>query len=90
MTPTIRSIQLATCARYGITLEEMLSPTRERRVAWPRQEAMALAIRFTKCSLPVIGRSFGRDHTTVLHGGAVAERRGIDPGLVERIGHDCG
>jgi chromosomal replication initiator protein len=65
---SIADIQTATCAHFGISLEEMLSSARANRVTWPRAVAMYLSRELTHESLPAIGRSFGgRDHTTVLH-----------------------
>ncbi len=65
---TIGDIQAATCAHFGLSSEELLSPGRAARVAWPRQIAMYLSRELTGESLPAIGREFGgRDHTTVLH-----------------------
>lgn len=53
---------------YDVTVDEILSPVRTRRVVEPRQMGMYLAYRFSGRSLPEIGRRFGgRDHTTVLH-----------------------
>jgi chromosomal replication initiator protein len=67
-TRTIEEIQAATCEHFGISSDELLSPSRTARVAWPRQVAMYLARQLTDESLPAIGRSFGgRDHTTVMH-----------------------
>jgi chromosomal replication initiator protein len=67
-TRSIADIQLATCAHFAISLEEMISSARASRVAWPRAVAMYLARELTQESLPAIGRRFGgRDHTTVLH-----------------------
>jgi chromosomal replication initiator protein len=37
---TIREIQLATCEAFGISMEELLSPSRVAKVTWPRQVAM--------------------------------------------------
>jgi chromosomal replication initiator protein len=65
---TIREIQLATCDAFGVGLDELLSPSRAARVAWPRQVAMYLARELTDRTLPAIGDAFGgRDHSTVLH-----------------------
>jgi chromosomal replication initiator protein len=65
---TIAEIQQATCAHFGLSGDELLSPGRSPRIAWPRQIAMYLARELTGASLPAIGRQFGgRDHTTVLH-----------------------
>jgi chromosomal replication initiator protein len=67
-TRTISEIQAATCERFGLSSDELLSSTRTRRIAWPRQVAMYLSRELTDESLPSIGRHFGgRDHTTVLH-----------------------
>ena len=53
---------------YKIRLSDMLSKSRSRAVARPRQLAMCLAKECTNHSLPEIGERFGgRDHTTVLH-----------------------
>jgi chromosomal replication initiator protein len=65
---TIREIQDRTCEAFGLSVEELVSPSRAARVAWPRQLAMYLARELTNASLPAIGRQFGgRDHATVLH-----------------------
>jgi chromosomal replication initiator protein len=65
---SIAEIQASACAQFGISSEELLSPARTARIAWPRQVAMYLARELTGESLPAIGRYFGgRDHTTVLH-----------------------
>jgi chromosomal replication initiator protein len=66
--PSIEDIKAAACEHFGLTLDELLSPSRTPRITWPRQVAMYLARELTDESLPAIGRQFGgRDHTTVLH-----------------------
>jgi chromosomal replication initiator protein len=66
--PTIDDVQRLTCQAFGITRDELLSASREARLAWPRQVAMYLAREHTDASLPTIGERFGgRGHTTVLH-----------------------
>ncbi len=65
---TIDSVQDAACSAFGITREELVSPSKQARLAWPRQLAMYLAREHTGESLPAIGQRFGgRGHTTVLH-----------------------
>jgi chromosomal replication initiator protein len=65
---SLSDIQTAACEHFHITADELVSPDRARRVAWPRQIAMYLARELTSESLPAIGRQFGgRDHSTVLH-----------------------
>ncbi len=74
--PSIGLIQSRVAAHYGIGVREMCSDRRARAVCWPRHVAMYLCRRFTPCSLPAIGRKFGkRDHTTVLYGIGVVEGR---------------
>jgi chromosomal replication initiator protein len=65
---SVKEIQTAACRHFGLSADELVSPSRVARVAWPRQVAMFLARELTSESLPAIGRQFGgRDHTTVLH-----------------------
>ncbi len=65
---TIPRIQEAISERFGVTLEELVSPRRSQSVAYPRQVAMYLSRELTDSSLPKIGKEFGgRDHTTVMH-----------------------
>ena len=52
---------------YGLTLNDLIGPTRKREITVPRQIAMYLTRELTGMSLPQIGSVFGgRDHTTVL------------------------
>lgn len=85
--PTITEVQALTCEAFGVTREELLSASRESRVAWPRQVAMYLAREHTGASLPSIGAEFGgRGHTTVLHAcRRTAERLAGDTALAERV-----
>jgi chromosomal replication initiator protein len=65
---SVKEIQTAACRHFDISPDELLSPMRSARIAWPRQVAMYLTRELTSESLPAIGRQFGgRDHTTVLH-----------------------
>ena len=66
---TVERIQGAVAEYFQISLAEMYSKTRVKKVAVPRQIAMYLCKELTKSSLAEIGDRFGkRDHTTVLHG----------------------
>ncbi|MFP4278847.1 MAG: chromosomal replication initiator protein DnaA [Halochromatium sp.] len=65
---SIENIQKAVAAHYKIRVSDLLSSSRSRSVARPRQVAMTLAKELTKHSLPEIGKAFGgRDHSTVIH-----------------------
>lgn len=65
---TIDNIQKTVAEYYKVKVADLLSATRSRSIARPRQLAMLLAKELTDHSLPEIGCAFGnRDHTTVLH-----------------------
>jgi chromosomal replication initiator protein len=65
---TVRDIQDLTCEAFDLSRDELVSPSRVARVAWPRQLAMYLSRQLTDATLPAIGREFGgRDHATVLY-----------------------
>ena len=54
--------------QYEITIEQLESNSRERKVAQARQMAIYLARELTNSSFPAIGKAFGnRDHTTIMH-----------------------
>ena len=52
---------------YGLTIADLKSTRRERRIARPRQLAMYMAKQMTTLSVPDIALHFGRDHTTIMH-----------------------
>jgi chromosomal replication initiator protein len=66
--PDPRQVQEAVAARLGLSVDEILSPTRSAPVARARQLAMYLTRELTDLSLPAIAQAFNRrDHTTVMH-----------------------
>jgi chromosomal replication initiator protein len=69
------------CRYFGIDRDALLSKSREKRVAYPRQLAMYLMRELAQRSLVEIGNSLGgRDHSTVHHGWRKMERSlVIDP-----------
>ena len=81
--PTIRRIRNAVARHCGMTVADLVGPSRRRHVVQARGLAMYLARRLTSESLLAIGAAFGsRDHTTVLHGiRVIASRRLADAGL---------
>jgi hypothetical protein len=61
---------------HELDVDDLLGPSRRRAVASARSLAMYLARLLTPKSLYAIGSACGgRDHTTVMHGVRVAERR---------------
>ncbi len=74
---------MAVCAEYfGISIDDLCGPGKARPLAQSRQIAMYLCRELTDLSLPKIGQTFGRDHTTVMYADKkirkeMAERRKI-------------
>lgn len=66
-TLTINAIKRVVCKHFGISHNDMVSPRRDHKVQRPRMVAMYLARVFTPHGLPSLGRSFHRDHSSVLH-----------------------
>lgn len=84
---SIQDISAAVADYYGITLDDLVSPSRSRKIARPRQLAMYLAREETDSSLPQIGRALGnRDHTTVLYGcGKIGDLMETNPSLRREV-----
>jgi chromosomal replication initiator protein len=94
--PTVEDVKRIVAESFALTTEELISPVRTARVAWPRQVAIHLARELTGASLQAIGDAFGgRNHATVLHAcKRVSERLTGDDNvaheldsLAERLGH---
>ncbi len=52
---------------FGVSRTELTSKSRKGMTTWARQVAMYLARKYTLLPLEEIGKSFGRDHATVIH-----------------------
>jgi chromosomal replication initiator protein len=85
--PPIAHIQATVASYYDVTREQLLSSTREARIAWPRQVAIHLAREHTRGSLHELGEAFGgRNHATVIHAcKRVAERITSDPEAAQDV-----
>lgn len=66
-TVPIDRIQHLVAEHFELSIAELLSADRSRRVAGPRQIAMFLACEYSGQTLPMIASAFGRDHSTVVH-----------------------
>lgn len=65
---SIPLIQEVVCDYFGIKREELLSKTRRREIALPRQLAMYFAKEFTNSTFSKIGAEMGgKDHSTVMY-----------------------
>jgi chromosomal replication initiator protein len=65
--PTAESIKKVVSKYYNVKVSDLESSRRARNFSAPRQVAMYLCREMTDMSLPKIGGSFNRDHTTVMH-----------------------
>jgi chromosomal replication initiator protein len=70
--PTIEKIQEAVAKHYGLSVAKLTSPSREQKIALPRQVAMYLCRALSGETLQQVAEKFNKkDHTTVM----AAERR---------------
>jgi len=81
---TIDGIQRLVAGQYHIQIDQLISRSRRRSICFPRQMGMYLCRRFTGESLDTIGRSFHRDHASVIHSIAVIERQIREKARVRR------
>lgn len=67
----------ARCRDLGLSIDDLVGPSRCRKHVFPRQMLMwELKRRNPAITLPQLGRIFGnRDHTTILHGIRAHEKR---------------
>lgn len=72
---TLRQIAIDVATEHNLTLDDLQSTSRLRRIAHARQEAMRRQREQTGASYPRIAMFWGRDHSTVMHAVKVAERR---------------
>jgi chromosomal replication initiator protein len=65
--PSIEKIQEAVAAHYGLTVAKLTSPSREQKIALPRQVAMYLCRELARETFQSIAEKFNKkDHTTVI------------------------
>ena len=65
---TIELIKDVVARHFNIKVDDLVSKTRTREIAYPRQIAMFLGRELTQLSLPQIAAAFNKnDHTTVIH-----------------------
>lgn len=72
--------------QFHVSVEELESRSRKKAITLPRQIAMYLSRKFTEESLSCIGRTYKRDHSTVLHSvKAITEKSRRDSSLGAQV-----
>ena len=61
------TIMAVTAEYFNVSIEDLCGPGKARPLAQSRQISMYLCRELTDLSLPKIGQTFGRDHTTVMY-----------------------
>ena len=83
---SVNEIIARTAEFYGVTVPAILSPERTQPLVTARQMAMFLACKLTTCSLPAVGKAFGKNHSTVHHGaGNIQKRIDVEPELMSAL-----
>ncbi|KIX12283.1 chromosomal replication initiator protein DnaA [Dethiosulfatarculus sandiegensis] len=73
---------------YGMEISTLTSRSRRKVVTVPRNMAMYLCRKHTSASYATIGRSFNRDHATVMYGVNQIDRKiANDPKLQKEMSH---
>jgi hypothetical protein len=67
--------------RHGLNINDLRCHTRIPELIVARQEAMYQCARLTVLSYSAIGRLFGRDHTTIMHGVRAHIKRTGEPSV---------
>ncbi len=71
--------------KYGMEPADLTGKRRSQEIALARQVAMYICREMTDLSTTAIGKAFGRDHTTVLHGCEKIESGMEDYGFKKRV-----
>ena len=60
-------IQDVVARNFGLSKKDLVSPSRKRKIVYPRQIAIFLCRRYTTESLSTIAESFSRRHSSIIH-----------------------
>lgn len=64
---TVDEIKTYVSDYFGISVEDLMSQKRTKEIAYARQLAMYICRNLLDLSLPKVGKSFARDHSTASH-----------------------
>lgn len=80
----VAAVIQAVCKEWRISVEDLFSPGRPKRVTDPRQAAMHLMREHLFMAFERVGAVFGKDHGTVIHACNTHEGRMTDPKFSRR------
>ncbi len=82
----VEVIQEMVGARFGVSVGDLVSHSRARQLALPRQIAMYLSRRVAEASFLTIGEKFGgRDHSTVMYAVRTVETKRVADQEIDQI-----
>ena len=84
---TIELIQKEVSTFFDLTVKDLKSNQKQKKVSEPRQIAMFLSRKYTSSSFPEIGNKFGgKNHSTVVHAVKNVEKKiGRDPSVSSAV-----
>ncbi len=84
---TIELIQKEVGSFFDLTVKDLKSGQKQKKVSEPRQIAMFLSRKYTSSSFPEIGRRFGgKNHSTVVHAVKNVEKKIVkDPNISNAV-----
>lgn len=74
--PTADYVMRYAARAFGVSVSALTSPGRTHPLVHFRQVAMAAMVELTGESTPIVGRRFGKDHTTVMN--SIARCRDVE------------
>jgi len=87
---TVEDIQKIVCKYFKVDSEALKSKSRKKIISYPRSMAIYLSRRYTDESLESIGRSFNRNHSTILYDYEKIKRNiGIDNSIRREVEFLC-
>ncbi|MBE9521978.1 MAG: chromosomal replication initiator protein DnaA, partial [Proteobacteria bacterium] len=87
---TVEDIQRIVCKYFKIDTEALTSKSRKKAISYPRSIAIYLCRKYTEKPLESIGRSFNRNHSTILYDNDKIKRNiGIDDTVRREVEFLC-
>ena len=83
---TVEEVQNCVGRKYGVTMNQILSPERTQSLVTPRQMAMYISRKFTTRSLTEIAQCFEKSHATIINGvKSITKRLDVEPDLKQTL-----